>query len=174
MLSESQKQLRQFQEENKKLTDDLLQLEEDYKCLLKQEPVTKDPAGPPAAEGKSDEALKGLKRNYLKIHDEKLQLLQKLEERDAELKELRTANATGEKTQKDYPSVERSLSIGEVMSPEDPRAEVDRLRHVIEEKEMKVDNLNMQLQSFQKQAKENVDLSQQIAGLMEELMAMKV
>ena len=174
MLSESQKQLRQFQEENKKLTDDLLQLGEDYKYLLKQEQVTTDPAGLPAAEGKSDEAQKRLKRNYLKIHDEKLQLLQKLEERDAELKELRTANATGEKTQKDYPSVERSLSVGEVKSPEDPRAEVDRLRRVIEEKEVKVDNLNIQLQTFQEQAEENVTLSQQIAGLMEELKAMKV
>ena len=174
MLSESQKQLRQLQEEKKKLTDDLLQLEEDYKCLLKQEPVTKDPAVAPAAEGKSDKAQKRLKKNYLKLLDEKLQLLQKLEERDAELKELRTANATGEKTQKDYPSVEHSLSAGEVTSPKDPRAEVYHLRHVIEEKDMKLDNLDMQLQMFQEQAEENINLSQQIAGLKEELRTMKV
>ena len=79
--------------------------------------------------------LRRLKKKYLSIHGEKtqlstekVQLLEKLDERDLQLKELREKLSTDDQSQASLPNVQRSLSVGEALSPEDPRAEVDRLR----------------------------------------------
>ena len=98
----------------------------------------------PPKEGKEPtDAFARLKKNYLALHAERTQLLEKLEERDKQLKELREEQPTY------YPNVQRSLSMGEVLSPEDPRAEVGRLQEVLQDKEKKIHNLGMQLKSLE-------------------------
>ena len=110
------------------------------------------------------ESYKRLKSKYLKLHEEKMELLEKLEERDAQVKMLSQVTV-------EYPTVKRSLSAGELRSPDDSKTEIYQLRKVIEDKETKI---NMKLQSFEKVASGNTDLGQQVVKLKEQLKATQV
>ena len=80
---------------------------------------------------------------YISTVEEKMQLLEKLEERDNQLKVLREEKLEkGEESTTNYPDVMRSLSVGDAQSPADSRAEVDRLRGVVEDRE-KIHNLQV-------------------------------
>ena len=107
-----------------------------------------------------------LKKEYLSLHAEKLQiqsekmkLLGELEERDVQLKELQE-----NLTESPYGSlrIEQSLSLDALESLEDPRAEVYRLRNVVDDKDKK---LNIQLKTFQEVAASNADLKRQLGQL---------
>ena len=120
-------------------------------------------------------AFQRLKTKYLSTVEEKMQLLEKLEERDNQLKVLREEKlAKGEESTANYPDVMRSLSVGDAQSPADPRAEVDRLRGVLEDREKKIHNLQVQLNSFQQVASGNVTLEEQIIQLKGKLEASEV
>ena len=178
MLIESQKQLELLQTENKQLLARLKILEEQDVNAVGKEELQKT-----AVQEQSDrqerkskpvdllEAHKRLKSKFLKLHEEKMELLEKLEERDTQVKTLRdkVSQVTVE-----YPTVEHSLSAGELQSPDDPKAEIYQLKKVIEDKEKKIDNLTVQLQSFEKVASGNTDLGQQVVKLKEQLKAAQV
>ena len=122
-------------------------------------------------EGKSqpvEELNKRLRANYLKVNEEKILLLEQLEERDAQIKRYRDELAV-----KDAPpaplNVQRSLSAGEAESLEDPKAEVRRLGNALKEKEVEVDNLKVQLDSFQEVASGNMDLGKEVVELKKQL-----
>lgn len=151
MLIESQNELEQLRNDNKSLSE----------CLNLLEQQGEDEEGEPV----SQVAFRRLKNKFLSMHSEKTQLLEKLEARDAEVKELREGN----RPPVEYPDVQRSLSTGEPLSPEDPMTEVHRLRSVLDDKEKKIQNLNMQLKSFQEVASVNADLEEQIAQLKKQL-----
>ncbi len=119
-----------------------------------------------ALRGKSqpvEELNKGLRANYLKVNEERILLISQLEERDAQIKRYRDKLAA-----KDAPpttlslNVQRSLSAGEAESLEDPKAEVHRLGNALKGKETEVDNLKVQLQSFQEVACGNMDLGKEV------------
>ena len=122
--------------------------------------------------------LQRLKKEYLSLHAEKLQiqsekmkLLGELEERDVQLKELQE-----KLTESPYgsPRIEQSLSLGALESPEDPRAEVYRLRSVVDDREKKLSNLNIQLKTFQEVAARNADFERQLMQLQLKLKATEV
>ena len=119
--------------------------------------------------------LQRLKKKYLSLHAEKLQiqsekmkLLGELEERDVQLKELLSESPYGS------PRLEQSLSLGALESPEDPRAEVYRLRSVVNDREKKLSNLNIQLKTFQEVAASNADHERQLKQLQMKLKATEV
>ena len=94
MLRESQDKLEKLRVEN----ENLLELLQNQSIESKEEELQvvvpdPNPAGVPqqhaGSQRNSGQALKELKVKYLLIHDEKMQLLEKLEERDAQLKQLR-------------------------------------------------------------------------------------
>ena len=133
--------------------------------------------------------LKELKAKYLAIHAEKMdlitnknqlvaekdQLLEKLEERDNQLKQLREEIlARGDGPPTEHPNVERSLSMGSIQSPDDPKAEVKRLREVLEERETKIHNLTMQLKTFEAVAGDKASLETDIVELKEQLQEAQV
>jgi chromosome segregation ATPase len=120
----------------------------------------------------SSTAFRKLKDNFLSLHEEttqlrsdKAQLARELEERDAQLNTLSLPST---------PDIERSLSLGALGSPEDPRVEVERLRSVVQDRDMKLDNLKMQLKTFQEVATEKADLDQQVKELEAQLKATEV
>ncbi len=123
-------------------------------------------------EGKSqpvvEELNKRLRTNYLKVNEERIFLIAQLEERDAQIKRYRDELAV-----KDAPpaplNVQRSLSAGEAESLEDPKAEVRRLGNALKEKEVEVDNLKVQLDSFQEVASGNMDLGKEVLKLKKKL-----
>ena len=120
-------------------------------------------------------AFQRLKTQYLRMLEEKMQLLDKLEKRDNQLKALREEKlAKGEESTANYPDVMRSLSVGDAQSPADPRAEVDRLRGVLDDREKKIHNLQVQLNSFQQVASGNATLEEQIVQLKGKLEASEV
>ena len=119
-----------------------------------------------------------LKKKYLSLHAEKLQiqsekmkLLGELEERDVQLKELQEKLS---ESLYSSPRIEQSLSLDALESPEDPRAEVYRLRSVVDDREKKLNNLNIQLKTFQEVAASNVDLERQLGQLQMKLKATEV
>ncbi len=140
---------------------------------FKEEDEKLDTSKPTDREVKT-KALKRLRTQFLDLHAEKMQLLEKLQDRDAELKKLRE-ETIGDEPLANYPDVRRSLSVGEVrFSAEDTNAEVDRLRSVLEDKEKKLDNLAMQLKSFQAVASDNAQLIDQVDQLKAKLKASEV
>ena len=134
-------------------------------------------------------AFKDLKAKYLQVVDEKLQLLaerdqllgerkqllEKLADRDIELKQLReeTLPERDGRPPVSHPDVERSLSMGD-LSPDDPTAENRKLRKMIEEKDMEIDNLKVQLKSFEAVASGNMSLREENARLKDRLKAAQV
>ena len=60
------------------------------------------------------------------------------------------------------------------MSPEDPRAEVHRLREVVDDKEKKIHNLTMQLKTFEDVASGNIDLGEEVVELKAKLQSYEV
>ena len=166
-LMESQEKLERLQAENKNLLERVAELS------------APKPAGgvqPPSHEAK---AFKDLKTKYLQVVDEKLQLLaerdqllgekKQLPEIETELKQLHLP----ERPPVSHPDVERSLSTGD-LSPDDPKAESRNLRKVIEEKDMEIDNLKVQLRSFQAVASGNMSLGEENARLKDRLKAAQV
>ena len=120
-------------------------------------------------------AFQRLKTQYLRMLEEKMQLLDKLEKRDNQLKALREEKlAKGEESTANYPDVMHLLSVGDTQSPADPRAEVDRLRGVLDDREKKIHNLQVQLNSFQQVAIGNATLEEQIIQLKGKLEASEV
>ncbi len=124
-------------------------------------------------EGKSqpvEELNKRLRANYLKVNEERILLIAQLEERDAQMKRYRDELAA-----KDAPpatlslNVQRSLSAGEAESLEDPKAEVRRMENALKEKDVKIDNLEVQLDSFQVVARGNMDLRKEVLELKKQL-----
>ena len=172
MLRESQEKLDKLQVENKNLLE-LLQLQ-NQTPESKEEVPNLHPADVPQQQAGS-RALKDLKAKYLLLFDEKLQLLEKLEQRDTQLQQLHeeTLPERDGRPPVSHPDVERSLSTGD-LSPDDPKAEVKKLRKVIEEKDMKIDNLNVQLRSFEVVASGNMSLGEEIAKLKDKLEAAQV
>ena len=65
------------------------------------------------------------------------------------------------------------MSTGD-LSPDDPKAENRNLRKVIEEKDMEIDNLKVQLRSFQAVASGNMSLGEENARLKDRLKAAQV
>ena len=57
----------------------------------------------------------------------------------------------------------------DAQSPADPRAEVDRMRGVLEDREKKIHNLQVQLNSFMQVASGNVALEEQVVQLKRKL-----
>ena len=116
---------------------------------------------------KLQEANMRLTDKYLSLHGEKMHLFEKVKERDDQLRDLREAGVvmTDSRHNACFPNVQRSLSVGEVTNLTDPIAEVDRLRIVIECKSKKIDNLTMQLNSFQDVASGNVSLQSDVTEL---------
>ena len=114
------------------------------------------------------------KEKYLSMHTEKMSLLEKLEERDAQLKEMRETLAESGITPTNYPHLECSLSLGALGSPENPKVEVYRLRSVIEEKEKKLENMNMQVKTFEDVANEKAGLEEQVEQLSTQLRTLEV
>ena len=166
-LVKSQEKLGRLQAENKNLLERMAEL-----SALK-------PAGGVQPSGHEAKAFKDLKAKYLQVVDEKYtllaereQLLVKLEQRDLGLYE---ENLPGrdDRPPVSHPDVERSLSTGD-QSPDDPKAEVKKLRKVIEEKDMKIDNLNVQLRSFDAVASGNMSLEEENARLKDKLKAAQV
>ena len=104
-----------------------------------------------------------------------MQLLEKLEERDAQLQQLReeSLRERDDRPPVSHPDVERSLSTGDV-SPDDPKAEIRKLRKVIEEKDVKMENLYVQLRSFDAVASAKTSLEKEIAQMKTQLEAAKV
>ena len=155
MLLESQKQFELLQTENKQLLAHLKILEEQDVNAVRKEELQKTAVQEQSdrQEGKFKlvnlpEAHKRLKSKYLKLHEQKMELLEKLEERNVQVKTVcdKVFQVTVE-----YPTMERSLSAEELQSPDNPKAaEIYQLRKVIEDKENKIDNLTVQLQSFEK------------------------
>ena len=122
--------------------------------------------------------LQRLKEKYLSLHEQKLQiqsekikLLGELEERDVQLKKLQEKLS---ESLYSSPHIERSLSLGALESLEYPRAEVYRLRSVVDDREKKLSNLNIQLKTFQEVAARNADLERQLKQLQMKLKATEV
>ncbi len=135
--------------------------------------VTVNSAEKVIKEGKSQpvkELNKRLRANYLKVNEERILLLEQLEERDAQIKRYRDELAA-KNTPPDTSSlnVQRSLSAGDAESLEDPKAEVRCLKNSLKEKEVEVDNLKVQLQSFQEVASGNMDPGKEVLELKKQL-----
>ena len=114
------------------------------------------------------------KDKYLSMYTEKMSLLEKLEERDAQLKEMREMLAESGTTPTNYPRIECSPSLGALGSPENLKVEVYRLRSVIEEKEKKLENMSMQLKTFEVIANEKAGLEEQVEQLWTQLRTLEV
>ena len=175
MLRESQEKLEKLQVENK----NLLELLQNQSTESKEEVSNLHPADVPQQQagspGQEPKALKDLKGKYLLLHGEKMQLLEKLEERDAQLQQLREESLPekDDRPPVSHPEVERSLSTDD-LSPADSKAEIRILRKVIEEKDLKIDNLNVQLRAFDAVASGNMSLGEEIAELKDKLQAAQV
>ena len=176
MLRESQEKLEKLQVEN----TNLLELLQNQSPESKEEEVPNPhPADVPQQQagspGQEPKALRELKAKYLLLHGEKMQLLEKLEERDAQLQQLReeSLRERDDRPPVSHPDVERSLSTGDV-SPDDPKAEIRKLRKVIEEKDVKMENLYVQLRSFDAVASAKTSLEKEIAQMKTQLEAAKV
>ena len=122
--------------------------------------------------------FKTLRTNYIGLHTEKTQLMENLDERDSQVKELREKLARSSdpaESPGSLPNVQRSLSIGQPLLPgHDSTAEVQQLRQVLQERETKIHNLNVQLNTFQEVASNNTKLQQQISRLRAKLKAHEV
>ena len=121
-----------------------------------------------------EDTIEHLRKNYLKLHTEKMYLLEKLEARDEELKQLRDQSTSGEDT---YTNAGCSLSSDGVFHEVD----IVRLREVVEHKQRKIESLEVQLTTFQAvaNAKERLrvqsqDQSRIAIDLRKELEAAKV
>ena len=155
MLKQSQEDLEKLWCQNQLLVERVRVLEEEAQSGMKSETLGKtDNVSPEPG------AFQCLKPQYL----EKMQLLEKLEERDNQLKALREEELTAI----------HLLSVWDAQSPADSRAEVDRLRGVLEDREKKIHNLQVQLNSFQQVASGNVTLEEQIIQLKGKLEASEV
>ncbi len=136
------------------------------KETVSAEKVIKERKSQPVVE----ELNKRLRANYLKVNEERILLLEQLEERDAQIKRYRDEVAV-----KDAPpdtlsiNVQRSLSAGEAESLEDPKAQVRHLENALEEKEVEIDNLKVILDSFQEVASGNMDLGKEVVELKKQL-----
>ncbi len=104
------------------------------------------------------------------MNAERILLITQLEERDAQIKRYRDKLAV-----KDAPpdtlsiNVQRSLSAGEAESFEDAKAEVRSLENALKYKEVEVDNLKVQLQSFYLVAGGNMDFGKEVLELEKQL-----
>ena len=170
MLKQSQEELEKLWSQNKLLVEHVRVLEEEAQSDVKSETLGKtDNVSPEPG------TFQRLKTQYLSTLEEKMQLLEKLEERDNQLKVLREEKLEKEEeSTANYPDVMHSLSVGDTQSPADPRAEVDRLRGVLDDRENKIYNLQVQLNSFQQVASGNVTLEEQIIQLKRKLEASEV
>ena len=180
MLKESQEELEKLRAENKSLLERLGEKRDNEKDA--------ENAGLQAAPISSSEESKfqRMRNKYLLVHDEKMrllderekflnerqELLEKLEERDAQLMKLRRETLVrGNRRSSDHPDVERSLSVGGLMSPDDPKAEVVRLRKVVDDQDKKIHN---QLKSFEAVASSKTNLEEEIAKLKGQLESSQV
>ena len=187
MLKESQEELEKLRAENKSLLERLGEKRDDEKDAEKDA----ENAGLQAAPISSSEESKfqRMRNKYLLVHDEKMrllderekflnerqELLEKLEERDAQLMKLRRETLVrGNRRSSDHPDVERSLSVGDLMSPDDPKAEVVRLRKVVDDQDKKIHNLEVQLKSFEAVASSKANLEEEIAKLKGQLESSRV
>ena len=165
-LEQTQQEFEKFRQESQKLQEELDRL----RMSQTQGDGDKDP--------QQEANMEILRKSYLKLHTEKMNLLDKLEARDEELKQLRDQKAVANDT---HPNVTRSISADGILSPDDPKVEVVRLREVVENKQSKIESLEVQLRSFQTVASERVrlqghsqDQSRTVMGLKKELEAAKV
>ena len=197
-LAESQEELEQlriaresFDDRLAKSRQELEGLQDENKTLIERlkESSTLQPVGGVQPSGHEGKAFKDLKAKYLQLHGERLkllpardqllaekkQLLAKLEQREVELKQLReeTLPKRDDRPPVSHPDVERSLNTGD-LSPDDPKAEIRKLRKVIEEKYMEIDILKVQLRSFEAVASGNMSLREENAHLKDKLKAAQV
>jgi len=132
---ELQKLLKESQEELEKLQKENNSLQESHGDLEKQtgeKPLSDVPAMTDEEEGSATEdELKNFKKNYFKLHSEKLILLDMLRERDEQVKQL----FEGNKVPVDHPDVSARC----IQTPDDPEDEINRLRKVVEERKKKID-----------------------------------
>ena len=180
-LAESQEQLEELRiaRENLMVSQERLQAQNKNLTERVAELSAPKPAGGVQPSGQEAKAFKDLKAKYLQVVDEKLQLLaerdqllgekKQLPEIETELKQLHLP----ERPSISHPEVERSLSTGD-LSPEDPKAEIRKLRKVIEEKDVEIDNFKVQLRSFEAVASGNKSLGEQNARLKDKLKAAQV
>ena len=166
-LTESHEKLERLQAENKNLLERVAEL---------SAPKPASGVQPPSHEAR---AFKNLKAKYLQVVDEKLQLLAERDQLLGEKKQLPEIE-TGltqlhlpDGPPVSHPDVERSLST-EDLSPDDPKAEIRKLRKVIEEKDMEIDNFRVQLKSFEAVASGNMSLREENARLKDRLKAAQV
>ena len=172
-VEQLEKQLKQTQQESEKLRQESQRLREELDRLRMsqtQGDQDKDP--------QQEAVMENLRKNYLKLHTEKMDFLAKLEARDEELKQLHDQKAGASYT---HPNVTRSISADGILSPDDPKVEVVRLREVVENKQNKIESLEVQLRSFQDVAREkerlqvhSQDQSKVVMGLKKELEAAQV
>ena len=174
-VEQLEKQLKQTQQESEKLRQESQKLREELDRLRvsqTQGDGDKDP--------QQEANMKCLRENFLKVHAEKMDLLEKLGARDEELKQLRDQKAGVSET---HLNVTRSLSADVILqlSPDDPTAEVVRLTEVVESKQSKIENLEVQVKSFQNVAIEkkrleshSQDQSRTVMGLKKDLQAAQV
>ena len=168
-LTASQEKLERLQAENTNLLERL------------EERSAPKPASGVQPSGLEAKVFKDLKAKYLQLMDEKIKLtperdqLLNLADRDVELKLLHeeTLPERGDRPPVSHPDVERSLSTGD-LSPDDPKAEVKQLRKVIEEKDVKMENLYLQLRSFHAVASTKTSLEKEIAQMKLQLEAAQV
>ncbi len=173
MLMESQKELENLRSEKESLLEHIEVLEvqfhlSDARSALENADTAK--AGQGQTRSDADK-LRQLKKNYLKVHNEKLELLEKVKERDSQVKELRDGFGQTANPPVDNQAPQHSSDLP---SPEDPRAEVDTLRATLDEREDRIHNLSMQLRSFQGLADEKANYKVQITQLREALETARV
>ena len=119
--------------------------------------------------------FKILRTNYIDLHMEKTQLVEKLDKRDSQVKELRKKLVRSGYLEESPGSLPDVRHTQQPLSPgHDSTAEVQQLRQVLQERETKIHNLNVQLNTFQEVASNNAILQQQISRLRAKLKAHEV
>ena len=190
-LTESQEQLEELQVARGNLMESQERLQAENKNLTErlEEFSAPKPAGGVQPSGHEVKAFKDLKAKYLQLVDEKMkltperdqllaekkQLLEKLADRDIELKQLREdiLPERDDRPPVSHPDVEQSLSTGD-LSPDDPKAEIRKLRKVIKEKDVKMEMMDVQLRSFDAVASTKTSLEKEIAQMKMQLEAAQV
>ena len=170
MLMESQKELENLRKEKENLLEQREGLLEHVKVLedsVDAKPESADSAKAVQEKKSEAEKFRQMKKSYLKIHAQKMQLEEKVIERDTQLKVFREGFGVTPSPPVDDHDLQRSSSAGDLTSPVDPRAEVLRLRSVVKEKDERIHNLDMQLRSFQQGLADGQDQITQLRAELE-------
>ena len=147
-----------------KLQQDLVLSQQELELLRQRNKTLHE-----AMELEGDDKLSKLKEDtqrlndkYLALYGGKMELFEKKMEHDNQIRDLRGGRVVQAEsgTPCYYPNVQRTLPLEEVIS--DPNIEVDHLKSVVEDRDKKIHNLKMQLDSFQDVASGKVHLENNV------------